>query len=68
MRIAVTIATSDNKVYKDTTGDFADLKSAKGAFESALSRDNSTISLSNPAGVIVLNRDHVVSIRVEEAA
>ncbi len=68
MRIAVTIATSDNRVYKDTTGDFPDLKSAKLAFESALSRDNSTISLSDPAGVTVLSRDHVVSIRVEETA
>ncbi len=68
MRLAVTITTSDNRVYKDTTGDFADLKSAKAAFESALSRDNSTISLNDPAGVTVLNRDHVVSIRVEEAA
>ncbi len=67
MRVAVTIATSDNRVYKDTTGDFADLTSAKLAFESALTRNNSTISLRDPAGVTILNRDHVVSIRVEEA-
>lgn len=67
MRLAVTISTSDHRAYKDTTSDFSSLQDAKLAFESALSEDNSTISLNDPAGVTVLNRDHVVSIRIEEA-
>lgn len=67
MRIAVSIVTVNNRAYKDTTGDFVDLNEAKAAFESALARNNATITLNDPGGVTVLNRDHVVSIRVEEA-